>query len=324
MSGGQETIRRDAAAADTGAAVKAARQKRGWTQEKLAARAKTTRQTISTLENEGTGTIDTLLRVARALDLRDLPLGSTRLRPSLKDGGVSADLLEIKKSIESAAAHVDTARDLVDSQLKTSSAEKKRDVIVFPERRITITLAEEKRSDIFRDAIENAPASMVEWREGYRADPDQHLVRRRGRAAAGYGAVPSDSDQARRQIPEHYWNELGARYPVVLVGDSLVDLGFVDHDLLFVRPLTDDKPRTDDIVVCQRSASEGVIVKVYALESGKRWLLSANEREKERYPPLSVDESEDFRVFGVVVGRSGYGLPGHLAPRQKPQKEKTR
>ena len=75
----------------------------------------------------------------------------------------------------------------------------------------------------------------------------------------------------------------------------------------------------NDVIVCRLGGTEAdteVLVKVYAREAGERWLLSANEREGDRYAPRQIKKNERFEVLGVVVGRSGYGLPGSLAPRR--------
>jgi transcriptional regulator with XRE-family HTH domain len=55
-----------------GSALRAVRIKRGWTQQQLADRARTSRSTISRLErgHPGTFSIDTIRRVSAALDIR--------------------------------------------------------------------------------------------------------------------------------------------------------------------------------------------------------------------------------------------------------------
>ncbi len=295
-----------------GAVLRAAREARKLSVSEVSTRSGVSRAMIDEIERGKNVSVDTVEKVAKALGVERLPLGAASL--DITDAA-AAHVRELAERIEREAAEIAAA---------VSVESPEGSVLKFPDRRITITFAEEQESDAMRDAINNAPKSMVQWRVGYRAEPTKHLVQRKGRAAAGHGVVPTDSDEARRQIPEHYWSELGARDPVVLVGDSLVDLGYVDHDLLFVRPLAGAQPQNNDIIVCQRSADEGILVKVFATEHGQRWLLSANERESKRYPSIKLAAHDELQVFGVVVGRSGYALPGSLAPRPQSKQRMER
>ena len=304
-----------------GDTVRAARQQRGWTQEELAKEARVSRKHISSLEREVANvSVGVLAKVARALTLHEIHLEGFILRAS-----TDAITAEIRNRIEQALSNLVIAKKL----MRTGDAEPvgetlRREaplavadrplsnLIPFPDQRIRITSLEERQNDELKTAIATSKQSEVEWRTSYRADPEKHVVTRRGKAAAGFGSLEEESeDEKQRQIPEHYWNDLGARNAIILRGDSLVDLGYVDHDLLFVRPTAGSEPRNNDVIVCRLDGE--VLAKVYAIEGQRRWMLSANEREKKKYPPRSI--GEDFEIYGVVVGRSGYGLSGRFAPR---------
>jgi transcriptional regulator with XRE-family HTH domain len=86
------------------------RQQKDWSQERLASRASTSRQTIATLEKSGHGTIETLQRVLTALGVRHAPLGNSDLAVDQSDG---SDLVEIENALETAATTVQRARDLI-------------------------------------------------------------------------------------------------------------------------------------------------------------------------------------------------------------------
>lgn len=161
---------------------------------------------------------------------------------------------------------------------------------------LNITLAEEE-----------APAPEVVNLDGRvsrrRAKPpvESPKLSERWRAAAGPNTIirSDDPDLPLREIPSHYYYEKGAREVVKVEGDSMIDLGITPHDLLFIRPESDPRQLDGEIVVCSVDGSE--FVKILDLSEGKIRLISANDQ----YPPMEVDE-EEFRLVGVVVGRSGY------------------
>jgi len=300
-----------------GSAVRAARLKAGLTQQQLAKDLELSRQHVNNIERgHGDIPLSTALRLARVLGMAEIPLDD-RIVIRLSSGD-DAQREQIGIARAMAERIADEASEIARRLSVSSSAKGKGEVLKFPPapKKLPITFAEENRLEEMKQAIVSAPSSMVEWRTAYLGEPGKYVVPRRGTAAAGHGAVPDESsEEKRRQIPQHYYEERGARDTILLRGDSLADLGYVDRDLLFIRPLT-KKPSTDEVVVCRRGGVEAeVLVKVYAIQDGKRWLLSANHREAKRYPPIPITENEQFEVFGVVVGRSGYALHGSLAPR---------
>ncbi|MBO6172498.1 MAG: translesion error-prone DNA polymerase V autoproteolytic subunit [Bacteroidales bacterium] len=101
-----------------------------------------------------------------------------------------------------------------------------------------------------------------------------------------------------------------------VVGDSMVDAGVEDGDVLVVDKSME--PQEGDMAVCfidgefalkyisykdpagdsgksRRVSKPGVSYDI--LEHRKMWLLPANEK----YPPIEVTESNDFTVWGVVT-----------------------
>ena len=86
------------------------------------------------------------------------------------------------------------------------------------------------------------------------------------------------------------------------VGDSMIDVGVTDRDLLFVKPTTEPREAAGLLVICLVGGSE--YVKQLDLRGGRIRLLSRNG---DKYKPMEVDEEADnFRLIGIVIGRSGY------------------
>jgi SOS-response transcriptional repressor LexA len=300
---------RDKLAIEMGAAIRASRQQKAWSQEKLAARAKTTRQTISALENDGSGTIDTLLRVVGALGLKELP-GGIRMSPG-DQAATRADLHEIKRAIDdvvmsaSAASRLLThkvPKRILDYAIEPPSGESaSANVLTFPDRGLRITLAEEEEQiEGLRRAFASSPDA--EWRKPFRGK-NKYMVPRGIDAAAGLGAellTPTEEEEQLREIPEHYWEERGARMVLRARGNSLILRGIVDRDLLFIRPTA--APTNGNIIACRINAL--AFVKIFEKTGEKVRLKSANPQ----FGPIEVGPDDSFHCFGVVVGRSGYGL----------------
>jgi len=111
-----------------------------------------------------------------------------------------------------------------------------------------------------------------------------------------------DEELPLREIPTHYY-ERGARIVRKVEGDSMAGALIGDNDLVFVRPTSDVRSADGEIVVAEVAGSE--YVKVLDLSEGRIRLLSMNPE----YDPMIVNEdSESFRLIGVVVGRSGYPM----------------
>jgi transcriptional regulator with XRE-family HTH domain len=88
------------------ALVRSARREKGWSQERLAARAGLSRQTISTLERDGTGTISTLLAVLSVLGVSAFPVGASSRDLVTSTSGSSthhADIEEMRRHVSNAA-----------------------------------------------------------------------------------------------------------------------------------------------------------------------------------------------------------------------------
>jgi len=102
-------------------------------------------------------------------------------------------------------------------------------------------------------------------------------------------------------IPRSYYLS-GARKVFQAVGDSMIEAGILDGDLLFVAPTSAIRVSTKRIVVCLVTGTS--LVKKLVIRAGRIRLLSCNDR----YSPIDVDE-DDFELVGIVMGRLGSITP---------------
>ena len=113
-------------------------------------------------------------------------------------------------------------------------------------------------------------------------------------------AVPVRGGRA--QIPPEY-HALGARLVYRAEGDSMIEAGIADRDLLFVRPTGALRDAAGRVVVFRFGGGE--YVRQLEVERGRVRLLSRNLR----YAPIEV-EDDDGTLVGIVVGRSGVPAGG--------------
>ena len=91
-----------------GATIRAARQARGLTQQRAAAAAKVSRAQLALLEQGGNVSVKFLLKIAKFLELTDLPLdGTVRLTSGVREG---LNIGELVESLDLLSAVVDHLR----------------------------------------------------------------------------------------------------------------------------------------------------------------------------------------------------------------------
>jgi SOS-response transcriptional repressor LexA len=99
------------------------------------------------------------------------------------------------------------------------------------------------------------------------------------------------------EVPRPFYLK-GARLVFQAIGDSMIEAGIVDGDLLFVIPTRDLREAAKHIVICRVSGV--TLAKQLELRAGRIRLLSRNER----YTAIDADE-ENFHLIGTVAGRLG-------------------
>ncbi|HEX8903388.1 MAG TPA: transcriptional repressor LexA [Longimicrobiaceae bacterium] len=115
-----------------------------------------------------------------------------------------------------------------------------------------------------------------------------------GKIAAGTPALMRDNVRDSYELDRKLVTSADG-FLLEVKGDSMVDAGIDDGDLVIVEPVPDDDVRNGEIVAA-RIDGEGTIKRYFA-KDGKIILEPANSN----YPPILVHEHEDFTVLGRVT-----------------------
>lgn len=115
-------------------------------------------------------------------------------------------------------------------------------------------------------------------------------------------SAPNAIAQRTADVPHSYYLR-GARAVFQAVGDSMIEAGILDGDLLFVAPTRAVRDAARHIVICRVGGI--VLVKQLDLRAGRIRLISCNPR----YAAIDVDEENDFQLTGIVIGRLGSVAP---------------
>jgi DNA polymerase V len=111
--------------------------------------------------------------------------------------------------------------------------------------------------------------------------------------AAGIPALADDHVAMRLNLNQHLVKNPTTTFSVRVKGDSMMDAAIYDGDLLIVdRSLA---PKDSDIAICIVDGE--FTVKRLQLQNGTVLLLPENPD----YPPIVVDESNDFQIWGIVT-----------------------
>jgi SOS-response transcriptional repressor LexA len=111
-------------------------------------------------------------------------------------------------------------------------------------------------------------------------------------------SAPNAVPHQTAEVPRLYYLR-GARLTFQAVGDSMIEAGIMDGDLLFVAPTRALRDAAKRVVVCHLAGL--TLVKQLELHAGRIRLVSRNER----YAPIDVDEDDEFQLVGIVAGRLG-------------------
>lgn len=111
--------------------------------------------------------------------------------------------------------------------------------------------------------------------------------------AAGLPTLADDHVAMRLNLNQHLVKNPTTTFSVRVKGDSMMGATIYDGDLLIVdRSLV---PKDSDIAICIVDGE--FTVKRLQLQNGTVLLLPENPN----YPPIAVDESNDFQIWGIVT-----------------------
>ncbi|MAR99785.1 MAG: peptidase S24 [Nitrosomonadales bacterium] len=111
---------------------------------------------------------------------------------------------------------------------------------------------------------------------------------------AGFPSPADDYKEKKLDLNEYLIKQKEATFFVRIKGDSMIDAGIHDNDIVVV-----DKSQTastGDIILA--SIDGDFTVKLLSRNKSKYRLLAANEK----YKPIEINESMQFEVWGVVTG----------------------
>jgi SOS-response transcriptional repressor LexA len=98
------------------------------------------------------------------------------------------------------------------------------------------------------------------------------------------------------EIPSDLWNR-GARHAAQAVGDSMVDAGIANGDIVFFRRTRNVQAARGHVVVCR--VNSGIYIKRFVLERDELRLESDNVAAA--YPPIVIKPDDEVELYGVVL-----------------------
>ena len=117
-----------------------------------------------------------------------------------------------------------------------------------------------------------------------------------GTSATGFPSPADDYVDIMLDLNDFHGIKKHTCYLVEARGDSMIDAGITDRDILIVDTTLDY--RENDIVIC--SLNNFYMAKIIKRFKDKLFLMSKNPN----FEPVEIQEYDDFRVFGVVKGLS--------------------
>ncbi|HEV7764792.1 MAG TPA: S24 family peptidase [Thermoanaerobaculia bacterium] len=101
------------------------------------------------------------------------------------------------------------------------------------------------------------------------------------------------------EIPSDLWNR-GARHAARAVGDSMVDAGIGNGDVVFFRRTRNVQAARGHVVVCR--VNSGIYIKRLVLEGDE--LRFESDNVAAAYPAIVIKPDDEVELYGVVVLRN--------------------
>lgn len=118
------------------------------------------------------------------------------------------------------------------------------------------------------------------------------------RCQAGFPSPAADYIEDRIDLNELLIRNPPATFCVRSQGDSLIDIGLLDGDIVTVDRSLD--PRPGKIVVAAYDGS--IYIKRLRKIGNRMALCSENQKREAEYPPLFLDQAQEHTIWGVVTG----------------------
>jgi repressor LexA len=115
-----------------------------------------------------------------------------------------------------------------------------------------------------------------------------------GRVAAGSPILSEENIEGSVSIDKSFIRNTAGCFALRVQGDSMIDAGIFEGDLVIVSPQTDVKP--GEIVVARLETE--ITVKIFDNINKEIVLLPKNEK----YSPIRITNNDEFFIVGKVVG----------------------
>lgn len=115
-----------------------------------------------------------------------------------------------------------------------------------------------------------------------------------GRVAAGSPILADENIEGSILIDPKFLKKSDKSFALKVKGDSMVDAGIFEGDLVIINPQADVK--NGDIIVAR--LNDEVTVKVYELKNNVVRLIPQNQS----YNPIVIENKEEFSIVGKVTG----------------------
>lgn len=114
-----------------------------------------------------------------------------------------------------------------------------------------------------------------------------------GRVVAGYPVLAQENIEGSMMIDANLINKKSGCFGLKVTGDSMVNAGILDGDLVIVSP--QKEAINGDIVVAL--LHDEATMKRFQIKENKIYLVPENEK----YTPIAVDNVEEFSIIGKVI-----------------------
>ena len=165
---------------------------------------------------------------------------------------------------------------------------------VYGEATKVMRVPESKVFDIKKYIIQSQLANVTDISKINSSLSYQPLNLFEHKVPAGFPSPADDHIEKKLDLNEYLIKQKEATFFVRIKGDSMIDAGIHDNDIVIVDK--SQKASNGDIVLA--SIDGDFTVKSLSSYKSKYRLLVANEK----YKPIEINESMQFEVWGVVTG----------------------
>ena len=165
---------------------------------------------------------------------------------------------------------------------------------IYGEATKVIRVPESKVFDIKKYIIQSQTANVTDISKANPSLSYQPLNLFEHKVPAGFPSPADDHIEKKLDLNEYLIKQKEATFFVRIKGDSMIDAGIHDNDIVIVDK--SQKASNGDIVLA--SVDGDFTVKSLSRYKSKYRLLAANEK----YKPIEINESMQFEVWGVVTG----------------------